>query len=179
MKSENTGESLAAAKAGDRAAFADLVREHQSMVFSLGLHFLRNRAAAEELSQDVFLSLFENLQSIESPAHLSFWLRRVASNRCIDYGRREKNRPGVGLDDVREPSAPAVVKDPLLSGAIDRLTATLGERSRLILTLRYQEDLEPTEIAQVLDMPVNTVKSQLHRSLAFLREKFERVGVRS
>jgi RNA polymerase sigma-70 factor, ECF subfamily len=55
-----------------------------------------------------------------------------------------------------------------------RIVATLPERPRLVVTLRYQEDLDPAEIAEILDMPLNTVKSHLRRSLAILREKMSR-----
>lgn len=172
-------EALARAQGGDRAAFAQLVREHQSMVFSLGLHFLRNREMAEDMAQDVFLSLYEHLPSIQSAAHLTFWLRRTASNRCIDFGRRQKRQAAVGLDGIAEPSAAEATSDVFGSAAIRRMMAALPEKPRMILTLRYQDDLDPTEIAQVLDIPLNTVKSQLHRSIALLREKLERSRVRS
>ncbi|HYP12741.1 MAG TPA: RNA polymerase sigma factor [Bryobacteraceae bacterium] len=178
METDKVDESLRRAKAGDRSAFAELVHQHESMVFSLGLHYLRNREAAEEMAQEVFLSLYENLQSIQSQAHLTFWLRRVASNRCIDFSRREKKRAAVGIEDVAEPSVAASVTDPFLSEALRKLTATLPDRPRMILTLRYQEDLEPTEIARVMEIPVNTVKSHLHRALILLREKLERVRAR-
>jgi RNA polymerase sigma-70 factor (ECF subfamily) len=61
--------------------------------------------------------------------------------------------------------------DPLLGRLLRRLVAAMPEKSRLVLTLRFQEDLQPTEIAEILDMPVNTVKSQLQRSLMLLQEK--------
>jgi RNA polymerase sigma-70 factor, ECF subfamily len=176
--SGNSEQTLWKARGGDRDAFAAVVREHQSMVFSIGWNYLRDEGAAEELGQEVFLELFQKIASIESPAHLTFWLRKVTTHRCIDYGRRRKNRPGIALNDVPEPSAPAAVPDPFLSDALQKLTASLPEKPRLVVLLRFQEDLDPTEIAKVLDMPVNTVKSHLQRSLAVLREKLERTRVR-
>ena len=62
--------------------FAELMREHRAMVFSVLWHFLHDRDLAEELAQDVFLSLHKNLAGIETPAHAGFWLRKVASHRC-------------------------------------------------------------------------------------------------
>ena len=70
---------LLQARAGDRDAFASLVRAHQGSVFSIGLRMLSRRDAAEDLAQDVFLQLFRKLDSIESVEHLGFWLRRVAA----------------------------------------------------------------------------------------------------
>src|SRR6266567_4430403 len=155
-----------------------MVREHQSMVFSMARHFLRDRWLAEELSQEVFLHLHKNLRAIQSPSHLVFWLRKVTSHRCIDQARRLKLRPRVSLTEylerAPEPASREPEPDPLLAGVLRRLIARLPERSRMIVILRYQEDLEPAEIAGMLDIPLGTVKSNLHRSLALLRGKLER-----
>ncbi len=157
---------------GDDAAFADIVREHQGMVFSIAYHFLRNRAVAEDLAQEVFLELYRNLARIESPAHLRYWLRRVTVHRCIDQGR--KQRPELGLEEMPEPSTTDGANDPLLSKRLRRTVASLPERQRIMVVLRYQEELALEEISQLLDVPVNTVKSTLHRALAALRRKLTR-----
>ncbi len=163
--------ALARAQRGDHAAFGELVREHQSMVYGLACHFLRDATIAEELAQDVFLELFQRLERIQSPEHLRFWLRRVASNRCIDATRRRRLRPQQGLDDVPEPAARADTGDPMLSDLLRRYVGALPETPRMVVILRFQEDLDPGEIADLLEMPVNTVKSHLQRSLALLRDK--------
>ena len=159
--------------------FAALVREHQSMVFSVAYHFLHDRQGAEEVAQEVFLALHRSLDDLQSPAHAAFWLRKVAAQRAIDEGRRRKRRPQVALDEVGEPAArgAASAGDPLLAEMLRRLIASLPETPRMVVILRYQEDLDPMEIAAALQMPVGTVKSHLQRSLALLREKLERRGV--
>ena len=165
------------AKAGtvSAAEFAEIVREHQAMVFSIAYHFLHDRAAAEELAQDVFLQLYRSFGELESPGHVTHWLRRVASNRCIDQCRRQKLMPRIGLDQVAEPASPAVEPDPMLSRTLRQLVASLPEKWRALIVLKYQEDLENEEIARTLGMPVGTVKSQISRALDFLREKASRV----
>jgi len=177
---EQTGGDLVRlATAGDRDAFATLVRMNQSMVYSLAWNSLRDQATAEELAQDVFMELYKALPSVESPAHVTNWLRRVATHRCIDHVRRERSRPKIALEDVPEPIADeSPVSDFLMVEKIRGMTQTLPARARAVLVLRYQEDMEPTEIAGVLGLPVNTVKSQLHRALGLLRTKLQRtVGV--
>jgi RNA polymerase sigma-70 factor (ECF subfamily) len=154
--------------------FASVVRQQQAMVFSIALHFLRDRQAAEELAQDVFLHLHRNLASLKSPEHITFWLRKVTSHRCIDYSRRRKWSQ-VSLEDVPELPAPPGTRDPLLARRLRQLVASLPEKARMVVVLRYQEDLTPAEIASVLAMPIATVKSHLQRSLAMLREKVLRV----
>ena len=156
------------------ADFASLVRQHQTMVFSIAWHMLRDRAVAEELAQDVFLSLHQHLAELESPEHVQFWLRRVTSNRALDVARRRQRRPMVSLENAPEPVALTPTGDPMLGTALKKLVAALPEKSRAIVVLRYQEDLDPAEIARVLGIPVGTVKSQLQRALALLREKLSR-----
>lgn len=126
------------------------MREHQAMVFSIGLHLLRDRAGAEELAQDVFLKLYENWDSFESPTHVLHWLRRVMTQRSIDYARRSRLRPRSGLESAPEPAGPLLDADPLLNGHLLSLIARLPERARQIVVLRYQEDLEPAAIAELL-----------------------------
>jgi len=167
-------ELLARSANADSSAFAELIREYQAMVFSLAYHFLHDRAEAEELAQEVFLQLHRALGSIKSAAHLASWVRKTTVHRCIDHARRRQRRPQVALEEIAEPAAPACHSDPLLAGTLRRLVAALPEKPRLVVILRYQEDLEPAEIAGMLGMSVNTVKSHLRRSLAVLREKLAR-----
>jgi RNA polymerase sigma-70 factor, ECF subfamily len=154
--------------------FASLVTEHQSMVFSIALHFLRDRQAAEEVAQDVFVQLHRNLKTFESREHITFWLRKVTSHRCIDFARRAR-RPIVSLEEVPELRSETNVGDPIVTRRLQRLVASLPDQARMVVILRFQEDLTPAEIGQALSMPVGTVKSHLHRSLALLREKYARV----
>jgi RNA polymerase sigma-70 factor (ECF subfamily) len=156
--------------------FEEIVRANQSMVFSLAYHLLHDRAAAEEVAQEAFLALHRSMGRVESAEHAVFLLRRVTVQRAIDEARRRKRRPEAVLDE-RAPAAPERPADPLLNETLRRLVASLPEAPRAVMVLRYQEDLDPAEIARVLEMPLGTVKSHLQRSLALLREKLERKGV--
>ena len=162
-------ERLGRARGGDTAAFAEIVRRYQAMVFSLAWRIVNNRALAEELAQDVFLQLHRNLAQIESGAHVTHWLLRVVAHRAIDAARKHARRPQTNLADVPEPAVALVERDPLMVRRLRALVATLPAAPRAVLTLRFQEDLDPSEIARVLDMPINTVKSHLRRGLAVLR----------
>lgn len=141
------------------------------MVFSIAWHYLRDSTLAEEVAQDVFLQLHKALGSIESPGHLVFWLRRVAAHRSIDTARRRRRDPRVGLESAPEPASPPGTEDPLRGRRLRQLVASLPERARMVVILRYQEELSAEEIGRVLDMPAGTVKSTLARALAVLREK--------
>ena len=156
-----------------RPEFGEVLREHQAMVFSIALHFLRDRSAAEEVAQDVFLQLHRHFESIDA-ARVTFWLRRVTSNRAIDYMRKRKLRAAVALEDVAEPRSPESAADFMLNEKLRALVATLPEKPRMVMILRYQEEVMPEEISKILNMPVRTVKSHLQRSLTILREKIQR-----
>ena len=153
------------------------MRRRQAMVFSLALRFLRDPAVAEEIAQEVFLSLYRNWANIESEEHAASWLRKVAVQRAIDEGRKRARRPMATLDEVAPIAAKETSGDFLMQQALRKLVASLPEMQRMITILRYQEDLDPSEIARILDMPVATVKSYLQRSLALLREKVARLGL--
>ncbi len=166
-----SGALLVRANAGDTAAFATLVRTHQRLVHSLALRMLADRQQAEDLAQEVFLQLYRSLGSLESEEHLKFWLRRVTMHRAIDRLRREPKLPVAPLAEAEIVASESVDGDPLLERRLRALVAELPPAARAVVLLRYQEDLDPLEIAQTLRMPVNTVKSRLKRSLAELRER--------
>lgn len=154
--------------------FAQVVADNQSLVFSLAVRFLRDREGAEELAQDVFLQLYRKLREIESPAHATGWLRRAICHRCIDEARKRRLRPRIGLDSAPEPATESRDPDPLLNERLRRMVEELPESARMVVLLRYQEDLDPADIAGMLNMPISTVKSHLHRSLAVLRGRLEK-----
>jgi RNA polymerase sigma-70 factor, ECF subfamily len=157
--------------------FAEIVRTHQAMVFSIAYHALHDRGQAEELAQDVFLQLHRHLGSIESPEHLVYWLRRTTCHRAIDAMRRRQRSPERAFEVMPEPADGAAQADPMRDAALRKMVAALPEQQRLVVVLRYQEDMDPAEIAKILEMPVNTVKSYLQRGLAMLREKLVRGGL--
>lgn len=144
------------------------------MVFSIAYHFLHNAAGAEEVAQDVFFELFKKLATLESPAHAVFWLRRVACHRSIDYARRNRIAAAeVSWEQLPEPRGPTREDDPLLARRLAQLVAGLPEKMRMVVILRYQEDAALEEIAEAMRIPLNTVKSTLHRAHATLRNRME------
>jgi RNA polymerase sigma-70 factor (ECF subfamily) len=168
-------ELFAAALTGDRDGFAALVRVHQGRVFSIALRMLMDRSLAEDLAQEVFLQLHHSLRTIDSHRHLVFWLRQVTVRRAIDRLRQE--RQTVALEEdcqlfvADSGSEPLSSGDPLLARHLRELIDELAPMARAVLLLRYQEDLDPVDIAQALGIPLNTVKSHLKRSLNTLRAR--------
>jgi RNA polymerase sigma-70 factor, ECF subfamily len=164
-------EQLAKARAGDAAALALLIRAHQRSVYTLALRLLGTRELAEDLTQEVFMQLNGNLKSITSNTHLLFWLRKVTSHRAIDQLRRRSRIEMTPLDNELPLISTADGGDPLLRRHLEQLLLELSPPARAVLLLRYQEDLDPVDIARTLEMPINTVKSHLKRSLEILRQR--------
>ncbi|MCC6164470.1 MAG: sigma-70 family RNA polymerase sigma factor [Acidobacteria bacterium] len=163
---------LDAARAGDLDAFEALVRRYQRTVYTLAWHGLRDQMAAEDVAQDVFLQLHTALPRIASGAHLGAWLRRTTSHRVIDALRAR--RVPRSLEDIAELQVDAAPSDPLADRLVHRALARLAPRARVVVMLRYMDDLAPTEIADALDMSLNTVKSHLRRGLLVLRARLQR-----
>jgi RNA polymerase sigma-70 factor, ECF subfamily len=160
---------LARAQRGELAAFRELIRAHQDLVYTLALRMLKVPEDAEELAQDVFVSAHRHLAGITCAAHLLFWLRRTVCHRAIDQLRRRPLHAALPLDTVEEVPVADASHDPLLERRLRDLVSKLPPMARAVVLLKYQEDLDPSEIARTLDMPLNTVKSHLKRSLASLR----------
>ena len=174
MREINPGfaaEELSRAQAGAPAAFAGLVRAHQRLVYSIALRMLADAGLAEDLAQEVFLQLYRSLSSIESAAHLVFWLRRVTTHRAIDRLRQRPRVSWAPLSAAEALPAAEAPADALLGTPLEALVGELAPEPRAVLLLRYQQDLDPGEIARTLDLSVNTVKSHLRRTLARLRLK--------
>ncbi|MGH9586810.1 MAG: RNA polymerase sigma factor [Acidobacteriaceae bacterium] len=156
--------------------FAHALNRHQARVYSIAFRILGDTGAAEEVAQDVFLELHRTLPRLESEQHVTAWLRRVTCHRATDALRRRAVRPAPTQNECDEdllpaptPSAPS----PLMN-RIESLLFSLPPQQRTVIILRYQEDMEPEDIAIELQMPIATVRSHLHRGLDLLRNKAER-----
>jgi len=168
--SDTSEELLSRALAGESPAFAELIRRQQRSVYSLALRMLGDPQKAEDLAQEVFLQLHRNLAAIRSGRHLEFWLRKVTANRAIDRLRREPRVETLPLEAAEGVADDSGGVDPLLLRQLRALVSQLPPAARAVVLLRYQEDLDPTDIARALNMSIHTVKSHLKRSLAALRE---------
>jgi RNA polymerase sigma-70 factor (ECF subfamily) len=161
------------------------MREHQSMVFSIARRIVHDPSVAEEVAQDVFFELHNQLPSLASEEHVVHWLRRVTVHRAIDQARRRLRRPqdhaavSFAEPGVAEPAAAAREQDPWMADRLRQMVASLPIMPRTVIVLRYQEELMPEEIAAVLGMPVATVKSHLQRALKVLRAKAQRKVLRT
>ena len=164
---------LAAARGGDHSAFAALVRQHEKSVYSVAWRLMNRVDLAEDIAQDTFLQLYRNLDRIVSAAHLRFWLLRVATHFSLAQLRRVQPIAVAELPEIMDESEGPEASDPALARRLRAAVATLPPVPRAVMLLRYQEDLDLAEISEVLEIPINTVKSHLRRSLHSMRAQLQ------
>jgi RNA polymerase sigma-70 factor (ECF subfamily) len=157
------------AVAGDERAFAELVTRYQTAVYNLAYRMLGDAGEAEDAAQEVFLRIYRRLATYDADHRFSTWVLSIASHYCIDLLRRK--RPWlVPLENIsnwmrarsRGPEAAALAQEQ--QDTVRSLLSRLPEHYRLVLLLRYWHDLGYEEIAEVVDLPVSTIKARLHRA---------------
>lgn len=149
-------------------ALEHLLNRYETKVFRMALVFLKDPARAEEVTQDIFLKLWQALPDYDGRASPGTWLYAIARNTCLSAQRSDSYRKTVPLDASSEPAAPAHIqpKDIGLAQCIDRLP----EIQRVVITLFYLEERHVDDVASILGIPAGTVKSHLHRARIALGE---------
>jgi RNA polymerase sigma-70 factor (ECF subfamily) len=175
------GQWVAAATCGDQRAFAHLVDAYKVPVYNLCYRLLGNPNDAEDAAQETFVRVYTHLRSYNPQQKLSSWILAVASHHCIDRLRRQHIK-WLSLDEVLplpatsqdEPQPEDSLMEQETCAEIRGLLQTLPAEYRLVIALRYWQDLSYEEIAQVVGATESAVKSRLHRAREILAD-----GVRS
>jgi RNA polymerase sigma-70 factor (ECF subfamily) len=177
----------------DERAFQQMVEEHQDRIFNLVFRMIGSREEAQDLAQEVFITVFKSIDQFRGDSKFSTWLYRVAANHCknrIKYLSRRHDRATGELDEAAERDAVAQggaaigaarieAPDRVLEGAqmeqmVQRAIAALDEDHRLVVVLRDIEELSYEEICSITGLPEGTVKSRLHRARLALKEKLSK-----
>jgi RNA polymerase sigma-70 factor (ECF subfamily) len=178
---------VARARGGDQDAFGVLVRLHQRQVYNLALRMLRDVDEASEATQDAFLAAWQGLRSFRGDARFTTWLYRITYNHCLrllEQRRRDVSaRAELAAESAREHSPQGALSAQHASDAEQRMRETVrGEianlptKYRIVLVLRHLQELSYEEMAEVMSMPIGTVKTQLFRARALLKERLEGLG---
>ncbi|MEW6489092.1 MAG: sigma-70 family RNA polymerase sigma factor [Thermodesulfobacteriota bacterium] len=168
-------ETLHRAAAGDADAFRDLVARYRRFVYALCLAGSRNPSDAEDLTQEVFLSIHRDLPSLREPGKFLPWLRQVAKNACRLWYRRHEPATApldeaLGVEDL---AAGGAARRAEVRRIIVDTLAAVSERSREVLALHYLGGCSEAEIAEALGLRRTTVKSRLHEGRAQARRALE------
>lgn len=176
----DSAEFVSRLRAGDRQAFEELVRTQQHRVYGLALRMLGNAAEAEDVAQEAFLRAHRGLAQFRGDARLSTWLYAIVSRLCLNRLAGSERRHAHHGDETLErladarPGPDLALERGELEEALHRAIGELPEERRIVVVLRDVEGLAYEEIAEVLDLPVGTVRSRLHRARLDLKEKLER-----
>jgi len=176
----------------DEQAFAEIVRLYGDKVFSLIYRMLGSRPEAEDVAQDVFITVFKTIETFRGEAKFSTWLLRIAANHAKNRIKHLARRPTEGADpeDVSQvrsapdrPAPPVQARidspDTLLEAAqterlMQEAIANLPEDQRLLVVLRDVEEMSYQEIEEITGLPEGTIKSRLHRARMAIKESVDR-----
>lgn len=180
------------AQQGRESAFRELVRRYERPVFSLVFRMVRDRETAEELAQETFIKVLNNIDRYQPQFKFSSWLFKIANNVAIDHLRRRQldtvsmeGSPHATTSDLAEATSFELAtqeETPLqeleareLGSEIERAISQLRPEYRACILLRHVEDKSYEEIAATLDLPLGTVKTYIHRARHELRKLLEHV----
>ena len=171
---------------GDAEAFGELVRRWERRIFALAYGMLGREEDARDATQETFLAAFRNLRGFRGEAKVSSWLHRIAVNQCLTRQRRAKIRSESALaeeeDGAAQVAAPLeqspvrVVEGRQRTAAVRRALNGLPVELRQIVVMKEFEELTFREIAEVLDLPLSTVKSRLYTGLKQLQMRLAKFG---
>lgn len=171
------------ALAGDSAAFGDLVRRYQDRLYNTIAHLVGSGEEARDVVQDAFVQAFVKLETFKRNSAFYTWLYRIAFNVSVSRHRRRK--PSLSLHHMREASGHEPVDGSMapegrleqqeLACQVQRGLTALSEEHRTVLVLREIEGFSYEEISEVLEVPVGTVRSRLHRARLQLRDQLKEV----
>ena len=168
---------------GQKEAFGDLIRKYQDRLYNSMVQILRNESEAEDVVQDAFVLAFTKLATFKGNSAFFTWLFRIAYNVAITRLRRRKSVVSIdGKDEIGKldfPDGGPAPEDRLqqqeqavqLNQALERLS----QEHRAILILREMDELDYDAISEVLDLPIGTVRSRLHRARGHLRDHLEAI----
>ncbi|WP_165864329.1 sigma-70 family RNA polymerase sigma factor [Capsulimonas corticalis] len=172
----------------DEAAFAEVVARYKTKIYNYVCRMMGNDDDAEDITQEVFIRMYQSLGTFRQQSSLNTWVFRIASNLCIDQFRRRKKHQAIAysLDDTDdsgdkaglEREVPDATYEPQrllanseMSAQIDLALTHLPDKLRAVVLLYDLEELSYEEIARVLEIPVGTVKSRLFNARLQLRKR--------
>jgi len=180
-------ELVDAFQGGDLAAFDVLVYRWDRKIQAAIYRIMGTEEEARDLCQETFLRAYRALGGFKGEARFSSWLYQIALNLCRDRMRRSKGRTLVSLDELEEAGNGLLQKGPTplelveagdMSRAVASAVAALPAEQREVIVLKEYQDLTFVEIAEILGVPLSTVKTRLYRGLGQLRHRLERQGIR-
>lgn len=166
---------LEAARARDPAAFEFLVRKYQDRLFHFMVYHTGSRENAQECVQETFIRFFTQLDSFRGESSLFTWLSRIAMNFAISQKRKKSPTPSVYVECAYEELPENRVMSDEITAQVQKAVRELPDEFRQVIILREMEGAEYQQIAEILEIPVGTVKSRIYRAREMLAERLKDV----
>ncbi|MFL5662052.1 MAG: RNA polymerase sigma factor [Ktedonobacteraceae bacterium] len=179
---QDEAQLVAASKQGNQDAFAQLVQQHQRRVFNLVFRMLQEYEEANEVTQETFLAAWQGLPSFRGDARFSTWLYRIAYNcalKQLEQRRRDQalqvdlRAEYVVADRDQEERVDAELEARARQTAVHEQLSMLPAKYRIVLVLRHLQEKTYEEMAEILTLPVGTIKTHLFRARNLLKERLE------
>ncbi len=178
MSDEKTDILIKSALEGDMRSFEELIYQYEKKVYNVALRVFKNPEDAKDISQDVFIKIYKNLNKFDNKSSFSTWLYRITTNTCIDELRKRKGRETISIDnDIEddegsfkrefadnEPTPEEKVISKEGESEIIKSMNTLSDEHRTIIVMRDIEGLSYTEISEAIGISIGTVKSRISRA---------------
>jgi RNA polymerase sigma-70 factor (ECF subfamily) len=160
------------AKKGDAAAFTELMQSCQDKLYRIAYSYVKNRDDALDIVSETVYKAFVSLKSLKNPSYFTTWIIRIAINQSINF--ISKNRRITLKEDIELSVAKnAVETDEAMD--LHKAMDSLDENQKAVIILKYFEDLTITQVAEVMNRPIGTVKTYLHGALKSLRLELKEV----
>ncbi len=180
MNKEDT-KSVADYLKGDDTAFEQLLKKYLRSIFNFLYQLTGDAVQAEDLTQVTFVKAWKNIYRFKQDKSFKTWLFAISKNTAYDYFKKKKTVPfsffenSDGYNKLEEIAEDKILPDEILerkdlAKELEMMLKKIPEKYKIILTLRYKEDFSLQEIAEILNVPYNTIKSQHQRALMAMRE---------
>lgn len=172
----------------DKYAFMELYKTYEKYLYSLCFSYVQNSQDSLDLVQEIYIKIFNNINKFDTNKSFRSWIRKIAVNTCLNFKRTIKNNTismNAYINDDEEialgdtiSSDEDVLQDVICTEnkmLIKKYIKEIPEEYRIIIILRYYEDLSYNEISEIINVPIGTVKTKIYRAKALLRKKLKNI----
>lgn len=184
---------VAKAKEGDLQAFEELILRHERIVYNVALRMMNHSEDAKDISQEVFLKAYRNIKNFDERSMFSTWLYRITTNTCIDEMRKRKGKQSYSLEeelenedgsmqrqiaDAGETPEESLLREERKSQLLQALSLLSAEHKAVVI-LRDIRGFSYEEIAEIMDLPIGTIKSRISRARNQLKNEILKIMERN
>ncbi|OEF96906.1 RNA polymerase subunit sigma [Vulcanibacillus modesticaldus] len=177
----NQQQLIQLAKAGNKKALVDLLKSIEKPIYKTAFYFMGNEHDAKDVAQEALIKVYTKLNTFQDKSQFNTWVQRIVTNICMDKFRKNKNFVSIEGSEMVLASKLNIeqeIENKVMMEELITQIMLLPEKIKAVMILRYLHDFSYQEIAQILDLPINTVKSYLFRGRDKLQSEYSKGGLR-